>query len=240
MSIYLECEDVIKIYPQKSKVKKATLRGIHLSVKKGEFISILGPSGCGKTTLLMIIAGLLEPSAGAIRIGDHLVNEFTPKERLTYYRNNIGLMFQNPRDNVIWDLSTFDNVMLPMILRSNHKNSKIMKEQIITLLQQLGLDKFISKKPPQLSGGELQRIGIAIAITNNPDLLILDEPTSQLDTPNALNLVNYLRKLCSEQKKTILMVTHDLRMVKKTDHCYYMKEGRLKEINITSTISSNQ
>ncbi|MFX1514700.1 MAG: ABC transporter ATP-binding protein [Promethearchaeota archaeon] len=232
MQPYLHCEDIIKIYPQKSKVKKATLRGIHLTVHKGEFISILGPSGCGKTTLLMIITGLLEPSAGFIKIEDHLINELSTKEKLFYYRKHIGLMLQNPRENVIWDLSVFDNVFFPIVLCSTHPNLQEGKTRVKTLLKQVDLETKASRKPFQLSGGELQRLSLAIALANNPDLLILDEPTSQLDTVNALKIVNYLRTSCDNLEKTIVMVTHDLRMVKKTDHCFIMKEGKMKEIMI--------
>lgn len=232
MRPYLECKDIIQIYPQQYKVKKATLRGIYLSVNKGEFISILGPSGCGKTTLLMIIAGFLEPSAGAIRIGKYLVNELKPVERLTFYRKNIGYSFQNPRENIVWDLNTFDNVMLPMILGLKQMKKKEKRKRVFTLLEQVNLEGKKSKKPRQLSGGEIQRLGLAIALANNPDLLVLDEPSSQFDAQNVIRLVNYLQSLCVEQKKTIIMVTHDLRMVKQTDHCFIMQQGRLKEAKI--------
>ncbi len=239
MDLYLECEDIIKIYPQESKVKKATLRGICFSINKGEFISILGPSGCGKTTLLMIIAGLLEPSAGTVKIRNYLVNELSSKEKLSYYRNNIGFMFQNPRENVVWGLNTFDNVILPIILGSIQITTKEKRKRVHSILDQVNLDTKKSRKPKQLSGGEIQRLGVAIALANNPELLILDEPTSQMDTQNAIKLVNYIRLLCTKQGKTVIMVTHDLRMVRRTDHCFIMKEGVLKEIKIEQGKDSN-
>ncbi|MFX0016858.1 MAG: ATP-binding cassette domain-containing protein [Promethearchaeota archaeon] len=211
-------------------MKKATLRGIHLSINKGEFISILGPSGSGKSTLVKIIAGLLEPSAGSVRIGNQIINEFSYEERLTFYRNSIGLVFQNPRNNIIWELNVFDNVMLPMLMVSTYKSEKDIKERTATLIKQVALQSRIFHKPRQLSGGELQRLSVAIAFSNNPELLILDEPTSQLDINHALRIVNFLRTSCNEQNKTIFMVTHDLRMVRRTDHCFKMQEGRLKEI----------
>ena len=238
MKSYLVCEDIIKIYPQETKVKKATLRGIHLNTREGEFISILGPSGCGKTTLLLIMAGLIEPSAGLIKIGDQLVNELSANERIQFYRNNIGLMYQNPQANVIWDLNAFDNILLPMVfnpaLRKENKHS-----QVKTLLKRLKIDHKASKKPNQLSGGELQRLGLAIAFANDPELILLDEPTSQLDSKAAWEIVNYLRVLCTEQKKTIFMVTHDLRLIKQTNKCYLMKEGQLTEIQIKNKTKAN-
>lgn len=238
MQPYLVCEDIIKIYPQKSKVKKATLRGIHVNAREGEFISILGPSGCGKTTLLLVIAGLLEPSAGLVKIGEQLVNELSANERIQFYRNNIGLMYQNPQANVIWDLNAFDNVLLPMVfnpmLRTVNKQARVE-----SLLKQLKIDHKASRKPNQLSAGELQRLGLAIAFANEPELLLLDEPTSQLDSKAAWEIVNYLRVLCTEQKKTIIMVTHDLRLIKQTNTCYLMKEGQLTEIRITNKTNAN-
>ena len=139
---------------------------------------------------------------------------------------------------MIWDLNTFDNILLPMafnpVLRKENK-----KSQVETLLKRLRIDHKASKKPNQLSGGELQRLGLAIAFANDPELILLDEPTSQLDSKSALEIVNYLRILCTDQKKTIFMVTHDLRLIKQTNRCYLMKEGQLAEIQIANKTVTN-
>ncbi len=237
MQTYIECEDIIKIYPQKSKVKKATLAGLNLSVNQGNFVSIMGPSGCGKTTLVRIIGGLLEPSAGSLKIGGHLINEYSSKEKIDLYRKKIGLMFQNPRDNILWCLNVFDNVMLPMMVGSSPLTTKDKKEKVLTLLRQVDLEMRVRNKPHQLSGGELQKLGVTIALANRPELLILDEPTSNLDTVNAIKLVDHLQLMCKEHNITIIMVTHDLRLVKQTDCCYIMNKGKLTEINIEHQIN---
>ncbi|MFW9856903.1 MAG: ABC transporter ATP-binding protein [Candidatus Thorarchaeota archaeon] len=238
MHTYLACRDIIYIYPQRSKTKKATLRGIDFSLDRGDFISIVGPSGSGKTTFLMIVSGLLEPSAGSVKIGDYIVNELSSKEKQIHYRENIGLMLQDPRENVMWSLTTFENILLPLFLKPQHLKSREIKSLIDDLLKNLSLETKLLNKPSQLSGGELQKLSLAIALANNPDLLILDEPTSQLDTSSALSLIKYLQSLCENENKTIIMVTHDIRMIRRTDKSYVLKHGKLREFKLEGKIEN--
>ncbi|MFX1508418.1 MAG: ATP-binding cassette domain-containing protein, partial [Promethearchaeota archaeon] len=154
------------------------------------------------------------------------------KDKLGYYQKEIGLLLQNPRDNVIWNLTTYDNILLPMAQTSKFVSSEDREERISWLLKQFNLIEKAHRRPKVLSGGELQRLGLMVCLANDPELILLDEPTSQLDTTNAMSIMSYLRHLCTKQGKTVLMVTHDLRIVRKTDHCFVMKEGTLQELPI--------
>ena len=231
MSEFIKCDDIIKIYPQPRGIDTfGTLRGVSFSASRGDFISIVGPSGVGKSTLLNILAGELEPSAGVVAIDNKNMNSFTRRQLIGYRQSTMGIMFQNPRMNLIWNLNVFENIMLPISVSHKAKNKDIAKDKVEKLLQDFGIKTKMRSKISHLSGGELQRVGLAIALANNPSLLLLDEPTSQLDAFSTMNIIKYLKNLCKKQKKLIIMVTHNLRITKEADKTYIMRKGQLTEM----------
>lgn len=221
----LECKDLIKIYPSPVEgLNFPALRGLQLSIRKGELISIIGPSGSGKTTLFRLISAFDQPSSGEIWFEGQLINIFTETELLEY-RNDVGIMYQSPKDNLIWGLSALDNVLFPM--RYSGKFIPLHKQRAIELFMRLGLKGKESRKPAQLSGGEQQRVAIAVALANEPKLLLADEPTGELDSATTSVIIDYFKELNTELGITICVATHDRRFSKMTDRTYKMQDGRL-------------
>jgi len=228
IELLLKCKDLIKIYPSPVKgLNFPALRGVHLAVEKGELISIIGPSGSGKTTLLRMISSFDTPSSGEIWFDGHLINVFSEKELLNY-RLKIGVMYQSPRDNLIWNFSVLNNVMYPM--RYSGRFSGNQKERARELLEGVGLKGKERRKPSQLSGGEQQRVAIAVALANDPQMLLADEPTGELDSHTTGMIIDYLKQLNLETELTIVVVTHDKRFSRLTDNAYKMQDGRI-EVN---------
>ena len=221
----LECKDLIKIYPSKVEgLNFPALRGLTLSIKKGEIISLIGPSGSGKTTLFRLISGFDLPSSGEIWFEGKLINTLNETE-LAEYRKNIGIMYQSPKDNLIWGLNALDNILFPM--RYSGKFVPNHKQKAIELLDRVGLKGKERRKPAQLSGGEQQRVAIAVALSNEPKLLIADEPTGELDNFTTNVIINYFKELNKELGITICVATHDRRFSSRTDKMYKIKDGRL-------------
>ena len=221
----LECKDLIKIYPSQIEgLNFPALRGLDLTVKYGELISIIGPSGAGKTTLLRLISAFDKPSSGEIWFENKLVNQFTPQEILKY-RQKVGIMYQSPRDNLLWGLTALENVLFPM--RYSGKFGRQKKERAYELLARVGLKGKEQRKPSQLSGGEQQRVAITVALANDPVLLLADEPTGELDSLTTALIIDYFKKLNEELGVTICVVTHDRRFSKMTNRTYKILDGRV-------------
>jgi ABC-type lipoprotein export system ATPase subunit len=224
----LECVDLIKIYPGPHDLMFPALRGLNLSIKKGELISIIGPSGSGKTTLMRLISGFDKPSSGEIWFEEQLINKFT-KTELLGHRKKVGVIHQEPKDNLIWDLSVIDNVMLPMRYFNLNWNIKQKGKEI---LLQLGLKGKEKRKPSQLSGGEQQRVAIAVALSTEPHLLLADEPTGELDSFTTFEIIEYFRRINEDLGITIIAVTHDKRFSKMSDITYKIQDGRLTTLQM--------
>ncbi len=223
---YIEIQDLIKIYRSKETfIRVPALRGIELQIKKGEFVSIIGPSGSGKTTLLLILAGMTEPSAGYVRVDNIRLDELTDKERAYYRRNYVGTLWQLPSRNLIWQLSIKENVELPMRLLGIPAEER--KKRAIELLSDVGLKKRIEHKPSQLSGGEVQRAGLATALAHQPKLLLADEPTGELDSQAANELLVYFRNLNKSYGITAIIVTHNHAIASKTNRIIEIVDGRI-------------
>lgn len=228
----LECRNLIKIYPSPIEGLNFTaLRGINLTVKKGEFISIIGPSGVGKTTLLRLISTFDTPSSGEIWFDDQLVNRFSRRELLRH-RQNIGFIFQSPRDNLIWGLTALDNVMLPLFYSGRYRFQQ--RARALELLNRLGLNGKEKRRPSELSGGEQQRVAIAVALANGPKLLLADEPTGELDTKTTKAIIEYFREINEFFSLTIIVVTHDTRFSNNTEKTYRMQDGRISTFHVQS------
>lgn len=228
--------DVIKIYkPEHSKLKIAALRGVDLSINQGDFIGIVGPSGSGKSTLLRMISGLEEPSSGTIEFYDQGdLADLSPNQLKSHLSNNIGIINQALNRNVFPDLSVERNVLFPMKV-NNKFSRKEKKIRINELLASVGLSEKKHSKPYELSGGQVQRLSIIMALANKPKLVIADEPTSNLDTENAFKIINYFRKINEESGTTFVVVTHDNRLSNLTQKNYKIKDGRVYDIQHQNT-----
>lgn len=207
------------------KVEVPALKGIDITIKKGEFIAIMGPSGSGKTTLLEIIGILLNPSSGEIFIDGIQVSKMNENERADFRLKNIGFVFQF--FNLFMELTGIENVMLPGMMMGYSKEE--YRKRAIELLKLVGLEERINHKPSELSGGEQQRIAIARALVNNPKILLTDEPTGNLDTKLSEEIIQLLRKLHKEQNQTIVMVTHERYLGEKADRIIWLKDGLIEE-----------
>lgn len=184
------------------------LRGVSLKVKKGEFLTIFGTSGGGKTTMLNIIGTIDTPSRGDVKIFDKLIKSNTSDKELSNIRlNNIAFVFQS--FNLFQNLNVLENVEMPMKIKGE-LSSKQIKDRALNLIEKVGLSNRLNHFPNQLSGGEQQRVTIARALVNNPDILLLDEPTGDLDTKNADIVMSLLMELNLLQGITMIMVTHDV------------------------------
>jgi len=231
---YIEIQDLIKIYHTKeSNVRVPALRGIELSVEKGELISIIGPSGSGKTTLLLVLAGMTAPSAGRIRVGDIRLDQLSEEERSLYRRFKVGTLWQIPNRNLIWEISILENVEIPMRL---HGIERLKKS--IELLTEVGLKKRLNHRPSQLSGGEVQRAGLACALAHNPMILLADEPTGELDSKTAGELLRYFKQLNELHEITAIMVTHDFDVAKSSDRLVQIVDGRISGYAPTSGLKT--
>lgn len=221
----LECKDLIKIYPSPFEgLNFPALRGLHFSLRQGELVSIIGPSGAGKTTLFRLISAFDQPSSGEIWFEGHLVNQFSEAE-ISEYRKEVGIMYQSPKENLVWGLSAVDNVLFPM--RYSGKFVPDHKQRALELLNRMGLKGKEARKPAQLSGGEQQRVAIAVALANEPKLLLADEPTGELDSFTTTVIIDYFKEINKELGITICVATHDQRFSTMTDRTYQIQDGKL-------------
>ncbi|MFX1251857.1 MAG: ABC transporter ATP-binding protein [Promethearchaeota archaeon] len=227
---FLICEDVIKIYTDPlSGIQVPALRGVELGVKRGELISIIGSSGSGKSTLINLIGRIEVPSSGRIIVDEKNIGIMQEKEVDNYRQRMVGFLFQFPRDNLIWNLPVLKNVLFPMKISSKKPREERLT-RAIELLERMGLRNRLNSKPSRLSGGEAQRLGLAVALANDPPLVLADEPTGELDTTTTFQIIDYFRELNRDLGKTILIVTHDLRFAKMTSRVYRMQDGQIVDV----------
>jgi len=229
----IEIQDLIKIYKDyETKIEVPALRGIELSVAEGELIGIVGPSGAGKTTLLSIVGGLLSPSSGEVIINDMSISNLDEKQLTSFRQKTIGFIWQLPEDNLIANLSLIKNVMLPMQI--SNKPFESQKKNAKELLERVGLGSRVDHKPHQVSGGEAQRAALAVALANDPLLLLGDQITGELDSATSEIVIDYLRELNGEFGITMMIATHKKQFIQSTDHSFEIKDGRITKV-LTST-----
>jgi putative ABC transport system ATP-binding protein len=216
-------KDLIKVY-HLGNVEVQALRGLSMSVKEGELVSIIGPSGSGKTTLLNIMGGLDMATAGTVAVGNTEVTALSTPQLINYRRKTVGHIFQTL--NLIPTLTAAENIDLPMIATGIPRGKR--KERVKNLLEVIGLTARAKHKPDELSGGEQQRVAIATALANDAPVLLADEPTGELDTVTAKIVVDYLLKVSQELGKTIVMVTHDPRVARVADRILRIEDGMIK------------
>ena len=217
----LEFINVTKSYQDGNKEIEA-LKETNFKIEEGQFIAIIGPSGSGKSTFLTLAGGLQTPSKGQIIINGKDYTNLSEKERSKLRFNDIGFVLQ--ASNLVPFLTA--KQQLELVDRINKQKRQTLQDQK-SLFKELGIDHLENKLPKDLSGGERQRLAIARALYNNPAIILADEPTASLDSDRAFEVVDLLLKECKEKNKSIIMVTHDNRMIEKCDHVYRMKDGIL-------------
>jgi lipoprotein ABC transporter, ATP-binding protein len=217
----LEFKNVTKSYQDGNNEIEA-LKETNFKIEEGQFIAIIGPSGSGKSTFLTLAGGLQTPSKGQIIINGKDYTNLSEKERAKLRFNDIGFVLQ--ASNLVPFLTA--KQQLELVDRINKKNKQTIQDKH-SLFKELGIDHLENKLPKDLSGGERQRLAIARALYNDPAIILADEPTASLDSDRAFEVVELLSKECREKNKSIIMVTHDNRMIEKCDHVYQMKDGIL-------------
>ncbi len=217
----LEFINVTRSYQDGNKEIEA-LKETNFEIERGQFIAIIGPSGSGKSTFLTLAGGLQTPSKGQIIINGKDYTNLSEKERSKLRFNDIGFVLQ--ASNLVPFLTA--KQQLELVDRINKQKRKTLQDKK-SLFKELGIDHLENKLPKDLSGGERQRLAIARALYNNPAIILADEPTASLDSDRAFEVVDLLLKECKEKNKSIIMVTHDNRMIEKCDHVYRMKDGVL-------------
>ncbi|GAB2589998.1 ABC transporter ATP-binding protein [Spirosoma areae] len=212
-------QNIEKVY-RTSTIETLALNNINLDIQKGEFVSIMGPSGCGKSTLLNVMGLLDEPSKGTVQLDGQPVMQYRDKELARLRNQKIGFIFQS--FHLINDLSVMDNVEIPLLYRASI--GKPRQEYAKDALAKVGLSNRMKHFPKQLSGGQKQRVAIARAIVGNPDIILADEPTGNLDSAMGIEIMNILQQL-NDGGTTIVMVTHDEQMAKRTHRLVRLFDG---------------
>ena len=221
MTTMIKLTGINKIY-RTDEIETQALENVNLEVQKGEFLSIMGPSGCGKSTLLNIMGLLDTPTSGTIEINGTRTENMGDKELAAFRNKTLGFVFQS--FHLINSLNVIDNVELPLLYRkmSSSERTALAKQ----VLERVGLSHRMKHMPTQLSGGQCQRVAIARAIVGNPDIILADEPTGNLDSKMGAEVMELLHKLNREDGRTIVMVTHNEAQAKQTNRIIHLFDGR--------------
>ncbi len=222
MSTLITMNKVHKIY-RVGEMRVHALAGVSMTVNRGEFIAITGASGSGKSTMLNMLAGLEPVTAGEIVIAGNHIEHMSENELVRFRRENVGFIFQS--FNLIGTLNALENVALPLMFRGEDKQVRQLKAKKI--LHLVGLDDQANHQPLQMSGGQQQRVGIARALVVEPKIIFADEPTGNLDSRNGAEVMQLLRNIVDRTGLTIVMVTHDDALAKKTDRIIRISDGRI-------------
>ena len=220
---YVVCRDLFKIYKAQD-LEVVALRGLDMQVAKSEVLAIVGASGSGKSTLLNILAGYDTPSAGEIRAGEQDLLNLGGRETEAYRLNEVGFVWQQTGRNLLPYLNARENVELPMLLSRTPARER--RQRSLELLETVGLEHRLTHRPDQLSGGEQQRVAIAIAMANQPSLLLADEPTGELDSETAMEVLALFRSLSERFETTVVIVTHDPEISAIVDRVVVIRDGR--------------
>lgn len=223
----IQADNLVKIYKTKD-IEVVALQGLDLNVAQGELMAIIGSSGSGKSTFLNMLGGLDRPSAGKLYVDGKNLFSMTEKELVAYKRTTVGFVWQNNGRNLLPYLSAYENIMMPMELNSY----KERRERADMLLDMVGLAKKKNNRMQQMSGGEQQRIAIAIALANSPKLLLADEPTGSVDTKTSNYIFDIFKRLNQELGVTIVIVTHDVSLSRKVQRVAAIRDGKISSERI--------
>jgi putative ABC transport system ATP-binding protein len=224
----VEAVDVTKVY-QSASVEVQALRGVSLAVPKGDMVAIMGPSGCGKTTLLNCLSGLDDVSSGVVRVNGVDISQLSDNEKSEYRARAMGFVFQFY--NLLPVLSAVENVEMPLLISGTP--AKEARDRAMDALSLVHLSEWASHKPAQLSGGQRQRVTIARALVNQPAIVWADEPTGDLDSTNADEIMELIVGLNEQNGQTFVIVTHDLHIAQSTNRIINMKDGLIVEETMT-------
>ncbi len=217
----IECDNLVKIY-KTTDLEVVALQGLDLTVERGELMAIIGNSGSGKSTLLNMLGGLDKPSAGKLLVDGKELLKFGEKELCEYKRSTVGFVWQNNARNLIPYLTALENIEVPMMIT----NESDRRHRAMELLEMVGLSHRAKNKLNQLSGGEQQRVAIAIALANTPKLLLADEPTGAVDSRTSMNILDLFHEINRSLGITIVIVTHDMAISRKVDRVVSIRDGR--------------
>ena len=218
----IKLEDVWKIYKMGNSYVNA-LQGLNVEIKKGEFVAIMGPSGSGKSTAVNMVGCLDVPTKGRILLNNKDISIVSESELAQIRGKKIGFIFQ--QFNLINNLTALENITLPMMFQNIAQKERIDRGK--KLLEMVGLKDRMHHKPTELSGGQQQRVAIARALANDPEVILADEPTGNLDSKTGVMVIQFLQKLHKEGNKTIIMVTHDSNVAKVAERIEYLKDGKI-------------
>lgn len=233
-NLLIRCRDLTKIY-RKGVEEVIPLAGLNLDVPEGDFLALMGPSGSGKTTLLNLLAGIDQPSSGELWVRDQNLASMSRGALTRWRAQSCGYIFQ--LYHLVPILDAFENVELPLLLDKS-LDRKSRRERVFTSLELVGLSDRARHRPAELSGGQEQRVAIARAIVTDPDLLVADEPTGDLDRVAAEQILDLMRQLSQKHGKTIVMVTHDARAAEAADRTLHLDKGKLVEAETTEGVLS--
>ena len=219
----VECHSLVRIY-RTGELEVQALQGLDLQVARGEFTAIVGASGSGKSTLLSILSGLDAPSAGSVRVAGRELAALGAGERVDYRRRTVGFVWQSPPRNLIPHLTAAENVALPQRFIGVSRKARVARAH--ELLESMGVGYCHDRTPGKLSGGEQQRVAVAVALANQPELLLADEPTGELDSESAQAVFDALREANTEHGVTTLVVTHDEGVAAQVHRTIAIRDGR--------------
>ncbi len=227
----IELQKVRKVY-HKERLEIPVLEGLNLEIGSGEFVALMGPSGSGKSTMLHLIGGLDQPTEGRVRVVDAYLETMTERELTAWRSRHVGFIFQ--MYHLVPVLTAAQNVELPLLLF--HMKGSERRARVRTALEVVGLADRMDHRPNQLSGGQEQRVAIARAIVTDPDVILADEPTGDLDAKTSEEILNLLNLLNTEFGKTILMVTHDPRAARHARRVLHLEKGALEREEINQPV----
>jgi putative ABC transport system ATP-binding protein len=219
--VSVKISGLTKIYQTAAEEVKA-LKGVAWEIEAGQAVALMGPSGCGKTTLLNLLGGVDRPSGGKIAVGDEAIHSLGERELERYRLLKVGFVFQF--FNLIPTLTAFENLELPMLIAGVAPAEK--SKRCEGLLEMVGLAEKAHKRPEELSGGEQQRVAVALALANDPPVILADEPTGNLDTENTSSVAALFASLAERHGKTVIMASHDPKAVEQFKKIYHMRDGR--------------
>ncbi|MEV1239836.1 ABC transporter ATP-binding protein [Nonomuraea sp. NPDC050022] len=222
---HIVCDNLVRIYKTEG-VEVVALQGLDLLIQEGELVAVVGASGSGKSTLLNVLSGLDVPTAGVARVAGTDLLSMTAKDRLRYRRDIVGFVWQQTARNLLPYLTARENVELPMKLAGRSGIGKARRGQATELLDLMGVASCADRKVPEMSGGEQQRVAIAVALANSPQLVLADEPTGELDSETSEEVFGALRKANGELGVTVVIVTHDPLVSERVDRTIGIRDGR--------------